>query len=220
MENEKLIQLGKLRQQVSENNESSEITLEYFRFLTSEFEMYEEFMKQAMTVKPKFSNDIKIQFTVGRHANVIYETFKNTKEKGIKRIAGDAKKIFKESYDRILTLKPKDDTELRMKLLVIRDRKLHDKALDEISRYEDEFGVDSQTVMMRADYFHYTKQNDEIPKLLPSLEKVTDKYKHSAIAYLDIYSASGKKKASDTALEHILESIRKHPDLDFPGRCC
>ncbi len=215
MENEKLIKLGQVRQKVYQDSESEDKALEYIGLLTTEMELLEEFMKNAVIMREKFSESIKILFTIGRHSQFMLEAMKGQRKKEIKKILEDAKKISSESYDRILKLEPSDDTDLRMKLLVIRQKEQHEKALEEIDRYEQKHGRDSQTIMMRADYHYFKKEGDKIEAIIPEIEKIDDEFKHSAIAYLNIYSQMDSGKQSEIAMRNILKSIEEKPELDF-----
>jgi tetratricopeptide (TPR) repeat protein len=215
MDKQNLIKLGTLEERYRLNPYLPDIALELIKFLTTNIEMVERFVELGKVLVEKFPRNIKIRYTIFEYFQLLDDQLKKNPDERLTKIVYTKTNISTPAKRDIPELTPEDTTELRMKLLIMREVKQDDKAISEIEKFEEEFGISSQSIMMRADY-HKTHNNiDAVNALKPKLAGVEDEFKYSALAYLEILTTDQKLKSSDVAMQMILKSIQEYPDNIF-----
>ncbi len=214
MDKMNLIRFGTLeeRYNIKQDEQSA---LELIAFLAGFQNQYEKFLAVGMDVITKFPKSLKILFNCNRYSKMILQLSAEYFDKQDASILVKYTQMKDDTSKKILELSPSDDTDLRIKLLMFREKEMADQALPEIARYEDKYGVTSQTLMMRADYFKHQNQIDDILPLHEKLADVDDKDKYLAAAYFDIQSDDLKNRSCDKALDNIYKSIQEYPDNEF-----
>ncbi|MEZ4812449.1 MAG: S16 family serine protease [Caldisericia bacterium] len=209
-----LIRFGALeeRYNIKQDEQSA---LELIAFLAGFQNQYEKFLATAMDVITKFPESLKILFNCNRYSKAILQLGAESFDKEDSSILAKYTQMKEDTSKRMLEIAPTDDTDLRIKLLMFREKNMPDQALPEIARYEDKYGVTSQTLMMRADFYKHQKQIENITPLHEKLVGVDDKDKYLAAAYLDIQANDLKDRSCDSCLENILKSLIEFPDNEF-----
>lgn len=192
--------LGELEVAYNQDKNDFEAAFAYLTHISKFEELKEVFLELANEIYKKFPDRFKLTSFLA----------------GYFKLIGDAKTSM-EYMVKSVELTPESETDLRNKMLIMRELNLESKAIPEIDSFEEKHGVTSQTLVMRGDFFAYKKDLDKVSEIRDSINNLSDDSsdKLPASAYLSIILTGKNKDEWSVAQILILESLKKHPDNNF-----